>query len=152
MSFNPFSKNIPTSLGDLQAEMNHMFDRVWHGGLSTRPFDGNAWTPVFDVLEEEDHIEVVAEVPGVDAAGIELSFRDNRLTLKGERPSPWCEEAVKKLVCSGRRYGSFSRTIDLPAEIDPDRITAKVHNGVMTVTLGKVEQPQGKPIRVDAVD
>jgi len=152
MSLNPFRKDMHLSLSDLQTEMNRMFDRVWHGGLSTGPFDGNAWAPAFDVLHEDDRVVLVAEVPGLEAPDVELSFQDNRLTLKGHRPSPWSEEAAAKLVRCERRYGAFSRTIDLPAEIDADGITASVHHGVMTVTLPKVEQARGKQIKIEAAD
>ena len=152
MSFNPFGKDIPTSLGDLQNEMNSMFDRLWHGGLSTRPFDGSAWAPTFDVLDEEDRIVVMAEIPSIDASEIELSFLDNRLTLKGHRESPWSDEVSKKLLRRERRYGPFTRTIDMPAGIDADKISATARNGVITVTLTKVEQARGKSIRVEATD
>ncbi len=152
MALSPFGKDIPMSLGDLQAEMNRTFDRFWHGGLSTGPFDGNAWAPVFDVLEEDDRVVLVAEVPGMEASDIELNFHDNRLTLKGHRASPWPEEATEKLIRRERRYGAFSRTVELPAEIDPDKIAATVRNGVITVTLPKVEQARGKPIKVDVVE
>ena len=152
MSLNPFRKDIPLSLGDLQAEMNHMFDRVWHGGLSTRPFDGKAWAPALDVLDEDDRVVVVAEVPGLEVSDVEVSFQDGRLTLKGNRASPWTEELAGRVVRSERRYGLFSRSIDLPAEIDEDAITAAVHHGVITVTLPKVEPAQGKQIKIDVTD
>jgi HSP20 family protein len=152
MAFTPFGKELPMSLGDLQSEMNRMFDRVWHGGLSTGPFDGNAWSPIFDVLDEDDRVVVSAEMPGVDAAAIELCFHDNRLTLKGHRESPWPEEVTKKLIRRERRYGAFSRTLDVAAEIDADKIAATVRNGVMTVTLPKVAQARGKAIKVDVAE
>ena len=152
MSFNPFGKDIPLSLGDLQSEINRMFDRLWHGGLSTRPFDGSAWAPTFDVLEEEDRVEVMAEIPGVNASEIELSFQDDRLTVKGHRESPWSEEASKRLIHRERRFGPFSRTIDMPAGIDPDKISATARSGVITVTLAKIEQARGKSIRIEAAD
>ena len=152
MSFNPFGKDIPLSLGDLQGEINRMFDRLWHGGLSTRPFDGSAWAPTFDVLEEEDRVVVMAEIPGVDASEVELSFQDDRLVLKGHRESPWSEEASKRLIRRERRFGPFSRTIDMPAGIDPDKISATARSGVITVTLAKIEQARGKSIRIEAAD
>lgn len=150
MSFNPFRREIPLSLNDLQNEMNRMFDRVWHGGLSTGPLDGQAWAPAFDVLEEADRVVVIAEVPGVDVNDVELSFRDDRLTLKGHRESPWSEEAARRLLRHERRFGAFSRTIDLPAGIDADAISAAASNGVITVTLPKLAQARGKSIKVDA--
>ncbi|MFH0983092.1 MAG: Hsp20/alpha crystallin family protein [Planctomycetota bacterium] len=152
MSLNPLGKDIPVSLGDLQNEMNHMFDRLWHGGLTTGPFDGNAWAPTFDVLDEDERVMIVAEVAGMEAADIELSFQGDRLTVKGHRPSPWPEEAAKKLLRRERRYGSFSRTIELPPGIDADKISATVRQGVLTVTLPKVEPARGKSIKIDSAE
>ncbi len=152
MSLNPFGKDIPMSVNDLQNEMNRMFSRLWHQGVSTGPFDGNAWAPPFDLIDEDDRIVVMAEVPGMEVSDIELDFQDNRLTLKGHRQSPWSEEASKRLQCNERRYGPFSRSIDLPAGIDRDSITATVCNGVITVTLPKVEHARGKSIKIDVDD
>ena len=152
MSFKPLGKELPLSLGDLQNEMNRVFDRFWHGGVSTGPLDGNAWAPPFDVLDEDDRVVVLAEVPGMKADEIEVSYQDECLTLSGQRSSPWPEDAPKKLLRHERRYGAFSRTIELGVEINPDEITATVRHGVMTVTLPKVEPNRGKTIRVDVVD
>jgi HSP20 family protein len=152
MSFSPFGKEMPVSLSDLQSELNRAFDRFWHGGVTTGPFDGNAWAPAFDMLEEDDAVVIVAELPGLDAADLELSYQDNRLTIKGHRTSPWPEEAERKLLRRERRYGPFCRTVELPAGVDPEGITATCRHGVMTVTLPKVEKARGKSIKVDLAD
>ncbi|MCP4591305.1 MAG: Hsp20/alpha crystallin family protein [bacterium] len=152
MSLSPFGKDIPTSLGDLQGEMNRVFDRFWHGGWSAGPFDGNAWAPIVDMFEEEDRVVVMAEVPGVDADGIELNFQEGRLTIKGERSTPWPEGSSGRLARRERRYGLFSRTIELPAEVDPEKITAAVSCGVMEVTLPKIVEQRGRTIKVESGD
>src|SRR5687767_14778426 len=142
MNFGPFRRDIPTSLGDLQDEMNRVFDRFWHGGVSTGPFDGHPWAPVFDVQEQADQVVVAAELPGLDAPEVEVTFLDNKLTLKGHKTSPWPEEAARKLFRAERRYGTFARTIELPPGIDPEAISATMRHGVITITLRKLPQKQ----------
>ena len=150
MNFGPFRRDMPTSLGDLQEEMNRVFDRFWHGGVSTGPFDGHGWAPVFDVLDEADKVVVTAELPGLDAPEVEVIFLDDKLTLKGHKSASWPEETAKKLYRSERRYGSFSRTIELPPGIDPDGISAAMQRGVLTITLRKIPQKQGRSVKVES--
>lgn len=85
--FRPF-QDPQLSLGALQDEMNRMFDRVWHGGVSTRPFDGQPWAPAIDLYEHEDRYTVYAELPGVPVESVEVSYLANSLTLRGEKARP----------------------------------------------------------------
>jgi len=152
MTFGSFRRDIPASLGDLQDEMNRMFDRFWHGGVSTGPFDGHNWAPLFDVSDEADRVVVTAELPGLDAPEVHLSFQDDKLTLRGHKPCPWPEETARKLQRRERRYGPFARTIDLPEGISPEGISAAMRHGVITITLTKLPQKQGKSIKVEATE
>lgn len=150
MNFGAFRREIPASLGDLQEEMNRMFDRFWHGGLSSGPFDGHSWAPVFDVADEADRVVVTAELPGLDVPDVHVSFQDDKLTLKGHKAGPWPEETSRRLHRHERRYGPFCRTIDLPEGVNSDGISASMRHGVITITLPKMPQNQGRAIRIDS--
>lgn len=152
MPFKPFGKEVPLSLGDLQSEVNQLFNRMWHGGLTPPPLDGNAWAPLLDLREESDRLVLLAEVPGLNADDIEVLYEENRLTLKGERPSPWPEESEGRFLHRERRFGAFCRTIPLPVEVDADGITATARAGVITVTLPKTGSARGRSIKVDVAD
>ena len=148
MSLIPFRKEGQVSLRDLQEEMNNLFARLWHTGLSTGPLDGQDWAPVLDVLEEEDRYVIRAEVPGLDAAGIELTYSGETLTIKGHKEVHYTDEQRKSLIRHERRFGAFSRSVSLPAAADPGKISATCHNGLLEISLPKTEESKPKAIKI----
>jgi HSP20 family protein len=148
----PFRKEGQVSLSDLQEEMNNLFQRLWHSGLSTGPFDGQDWGPTVDVLEEADRFVVRAEVPGLDAADIELTYVAGALTLRGEKRADYDEESASGMIRRERRYGRFCRDVPLPASADASKISASCHNGVLEVTVKKTAESQAKAIKIDVIE
>jgi HSP20 family protein len=103
------------------------------------------WTPPVDLVETVDAYLVMAELPGVDRDDLTISMHDDgRLTVAGMRRERVGEEYHR--VERGR--GSFSRTFHLPIPVDADRITADLHDGVLTVTCPKAANGGGRRIHV----
>ena len=103
------------------------------------------WTPPVDLLETSDAYIVVAELPGVARDDLTISMHDDgRLTLAGVRRERHGEEYHRV----ERGHGSFSRTFHLPIPVDADRITADLHDGVLTVTCPKANGAGGRRIHV----
>jgi HSP20 family protein len=127
----------------LQTEVNRLFSRVGSGDVAER----QSWTPSIDVIENEDNIQLKAELAGMDPADINIEVQDNVLTLSGERRF---QEEVKedKYYRIERRYGSFSRSIALPQQINEEGIEAKYENGVLQVSVPKAEIVKPKKITV----
>ena len=146
--FRPF-QDPQLSLSALQDEMNRMFERVWHGGVSTRPFDGQPWAPAIDLYEYDDRYTVHAELPGVNADSVEVSYLGNSLTLRGEKARLEGVDDATPSLRSERRFGAFCRTVELPGGIDADRASAKCHGGVLEITIPKSAASRAKTIRVD---
>ena len=147
--FRPF-QDPQLSLGALQDEMNRMFDRVWHGGVSTRPFNGQPWAPAIDLYEYEDRYTVYAELPGVQVESVEVSYLVNSLTIRGEKARPEKVAEGTPTLRSERRFGAFCRTVELPGGIDADRSSAKCCGGVLEITVQKSSASRAKTIRVEA--
>ena len=103
--------------------------------------------PAVNVSEDSGHVYVDALVPGVDANEIDLSVLRNAITIAGERKSP-VDEKGQVVHRSELGFGRFSRTIELPGDIDPERITAESVNGVLRVVLAKAEHAKPKKIEV----
>ena len=103
----------------------------------------DTWMPAVDVIEEDDHYMLKADVPGVDAKEIDIVFEDNALTIKGERTENNESEknGYKRIE---RRHGSFQRTFSLPDNVDADNITAKNQHGVLEVRIPKQEKAHRK--------
>ncbi len=144
--FRPF-QDPQVSLGALQDEMNRLFERVWHGGFSTRPFNGQPWAPPVDLFEFEDRYTVFAEIPGVVPETVEVTCLGNSLTIRGEKRRPTdIKQETSRL--HERRFGSFCRTVDLAGEVDCERASAKFQNGILEVTVPKSAASRPKNIRV----
>jgi HSP20 family protein len=130
-------------LTSLQNEVNRLFTRIGGGEVGDR----QAWMPSVDVIETPDAIQLKAELAGIDPKDIKLEVDENVLTLSGERRF---EEEVHedKYYRIERRYGSFSRSIALPQNVQADSIDANFENGVLTVSVPKVPEVQPKRIQV----
>jgi HSP20 family protein len=107
-----------------------------------------AWTttPATDVAETDKSYEVTAELPGMSEKDVEVVVANGVLTLKGEKKEEK-EEKKKDYYLSERRYGSFERRLQVPEDVDADKIAAAFKNGVLTVTLPKkpeAQRPQKK--------
>jgi len=104
-------------------------------------------SPAIDVSETDDAIEVSAELPGIDEKDIEVEVADNLLTIKGEKKSEK-KEKKKDYHLVERSYGSFQRSVPLPYEVNPDKVTAKFTKGVLKVTMPKPPQAKEKAKKV----
>lgn len=150
MSFKPL-QDMQFSLSGLQDEINRLAERVWHAGLSTGPLDGQPWAPVIDLYEYPDRYTLFAEIPGVDSSSVDLNYIEHsrELTVRGDKIRSEDVSETDRPMRGERRFGAFSRTVTLPADIVADKLTAKCHNGVLVVTIPKTEASRPKAIRVE---
>ncbi len=143
-----------TDLTRWERDMDRMMDEFF--GRRTRPWWPSRWfgseefevtAPAVDVFEDKGEIVVKAEIPGMDKDNIEVNLADSTLTIKGEKKK---EEEVKKenYYRSERSYGSFVRTLPLPAEVKADKVKASFKNGVLEVRLPKTEEAKAKEVKV----
>jgi len=123
----------------LQRGINRMFDDLWHGFEPPAILAGHRF-PSLEVRDEGKVMRVIAELPGLGVEDVELSLHDGILTLKGEKKSE-TEEKTEHGVVSERWFGRFERSVAV-GEVDEDATEAKVENGVLTVTLPKVDKPK----------
>jgi HSP20 family protein len=98
-----------------------------------------------NVTESDESFEVKAEVPGFNEKEIELGVESRRLTITGKRESTK-EERKGKTLCSESYSDQILRIVDLPTEIETDKVTATLKNGVLDLTLPKVAKAQ--PLRI----
>lgn len=143
---------VESPLLSLQQEINQIFDRFF-AGSPFEPFDWPStlasFRPRVDVSETDTEMVVSAELPGVDEKDIDVSINDHVLTISGERHEEK-EDSDRDWYRREQAYGSFHRSIALPAEIDVDKVSASFKRGVLTVTLPKAESSRRKRIEVRA--
>jgi HSP20 family protein len=102
-------------------------------------------TPVASVLEGGDAYMLKVEMPGVNKEGLEISVENNELTIIGRRSLPQIEGT---LIHSESRPENFRRVFELDPGIDTSKISARIDQGVLTLTLPKAEQVKPRKITV----
>lgn len=112
-----------------------------------QPTEFLAGTPAVDVVEEGDHVKVTAELPGMTEKDFTVEAQEDRLILRGEKKSEK-KEKKRNYYYSELSYGSFSRTIPLPVEVDAAKAQANFKNGVLEITLPKTENSARKKIDI----
>ena len=125
-------------------------DRLWDSFFERRPArveEVSEWFPSLDVSETDTDYIVKVEVPGIDPKDIHLSLMDHVLTIKGEKKQEK-EEKEEDYHLIERSYGSFTRSIRLPSQVQSDQINATYKNGVLKITLPKTEEAKKKEIKI----
>ncbi len=107
------------------------------------------WAPAIDVFEKEDKFVVKAELPGMKEEDIDISVVGNTLTIKGERKAESEVEEDNYYYCE-RSYGSFPRSIDVPSNVNAQKIEANYEDGILEVSLPKTPEVKPKKISVSA--
>lgn len=105
------------------------------------------WMPPVDILEEADSVRIMAELPGVRPENVKISVEGNVLTIRGEKQQT-AETRTERVHRYERTYGTFERSFTVPESVDIERISASYENGVLTVTLPKVERARPREITV----
>lgn len=109
--------------------------------------DSGEWAPPVDAVETADHYEIIAELPGVTGSEVKVVVREGVLTLSGERPSVPAAEGTRTHLTE-RRYGSFQRRFTLPKDANGERVSAEFKNGLLTISVPKLEEVKPKEIEI----
>ena len=127
----------------LQQEMEHLFDRFRGYPPVANTFFGDRLTPVIDMSETDDVVEVSAEIPGVGSDDLDVSLNGDLLVIKGEKSDERTEDD-KNYHMHERSYGSFRRQIPLSFTPADDAIEAKFTDGVLRLTIAKPADAKAK--------
>jgi HSP20 family protein len=134
MGFDPFLE-----LRRMQSEMNRMFSGY---APAFREF------PPINVWLGDNSVVVTSELPGVTRDDVTLNLQEDVLTLEGtRRPS---EEQGANWQRRERAYGSFSRAVQLPFRVDPNKVQARFNNGILEIELERLEADRPKKIEIRA--
>jgi len=136
--------DVYSNLHRLSRMMDEALGGGWNGGTVA-----SAWTPTCDVFEDKENLKIVLELPGVQPEDVKISLENQVLTIQGEKKQV-AEDASERWHRYERSYGSFERMFTLPSTVDPEKIQAKVDNGLLTVTLPKAERAKPKQIQVES--
>ena len=111
-----------------------------------RTRSGRCFIPPTDIIDKEDRITVLADMPGVDQTSIDITLENNVLTIQGcvkeENPENYT------LVHSEYQVGDYYRSFTLSDTIDQDKIKAKYENGILRLELPKAEKAKSRKIEI----
>ena len=130
--------------------MDRLFNealRDWFGQWASPEEVGDQiWHPTVDIKETDEELTLMVDLPGLEKKDVQLSLENNVLTIKGERRFE--HEEKENFYRLERAYGVFSRTFTLPRNVKADAVDASFKNGVLTVSLPKVEEARPKQIEI----
>jgi HSP20 family protein len=135
----------------LRSAMDRLFEDSFVSPLTWRTIGGgnDSLTPPIDVHETPDEIIVTASLPGMKADDVEITMTGQTLTMRGEFRA---DDEIEKdqYLYRERRFGSFSRTVQLPVRVEGDRAQASFTDGVLRLSIPKAEEVKPRQIRINA--
>ena len=131
-----------------RSEMDRLLDAFLFGVPQKRDsWEEAEWLPAVDVAETKDEVVVNVEAPGMDPKEFEISLKEGILTIRGEKKQEKGEgEEDYHLV--ERRYGTFTRSILLPQEVQSSKVRASYKGGILRVALPKSREAKKKEVKV----
>lgn len=123
------------------------FDRLLDSAPRFKRQGHSNWGLAVDVTENEDGYTVMASVPGINPDDLEITLEDGVLTIKGEIKVSE-ESDNEQYHVRERRYGSFSRNVRFPVDVNADEIHASYEHGVLTLDVPKAEEVKPKRISI----
>ena len=145
MALVPYIKQNRNPLTTLHNEMDDLFDSFFRG--LEKPFAGYKAWPAIDVAEDENSIQVRAEVPGCNAEDIDISVYGNTLTISGEKKLKE-EKKEKGYYHVESTYGTFRRELTLPTDVDSEKVEATCKDGVLSITMPKAAKAKAIKVQV----
>ncbi len=134
---------------DLPQHLDDFFNNAFWGDRFTPSllFEKSGLFPRLDVKEEKKKIIVEAEMPGVESKDIDVALEGRLLKIKAEKKQERSDSA-KGYSRHERAYGCYQRTIELPAEVDEEKVEASYKRGVLKIELKKARESETKRIEV----
>jgi HSP20 family protein len=133
------------SLSRMRDEMDRYFDQMAKEFGAYMPTNGTSWNWGLEIEDEDENIVVKAEAPGFEADDFDIRVEDGRLVLRASKKAETKDE--KGNVKEYREQQCYE-SVSLPAGVEKDKVEAKYHNGMLTITLPKLAESKAKKITV----
>jgi HSP20 family protein len=141
------ANDFASDISQMQREMNRLMDTFFRGDVAPESEFASFLIPAVDISETDDNYVVEAELPGLTKEDVKISVKGNILTIRGEKKQEK-NETRKNLQRNERCYGTFMRSFTLPSHVEADNIEAEFKDGILSITLPKIEEVKPKSIEV----
>lgn len=142
-----FTEQLIEPFTELRHEVDRLFDGFPFRMPSLRLGRFAAAVPAIEMSETDKAYKITAELPGMEPGNVDVTFEEGMLRIAGEKKEQR-EENERGYRLTERSYGAFERMIALPPAADSQSIKAKFKNGLLTVTMGKVDEAKGNARRI----
>jgi len=145
----PWKRKKGNHSNEFRREIDNLYDRFFEPNFlpSSYIFGEGKWDPTIDISEGRKDITVKAEIPGIETKDFDISIDGRLLTIKGEKKQEQKEEEETYYRVE-RSYGYFNRTIQLPAEVNPNKVDATYKRGILKIKLRKSKENESKRIKI----
>jgi len=133
----------------LQKDINKLFEQLAQLNVNEPGIGLGEWFPRVDVFETKQSVVVKVEAPGFDEDDLEVTFRGPKMILSGEKKQSKVDASVRGYLCLERSFGKFSRSLYIDQAVDLTRATARLVDGVLTVSIHKLEDRRRGEFRRD---
>ena len=145
----PWKRKKDSRATELRRDTDNLYGRFFEPNFlpSSYPFGKGKWDPTLDISEGRKDITVKAEIPGIEAKDFDISIDGRFLTIRGEKKQEQ-KEKDENYYRVERSYGYFNRTIELPAEVNPDKVDASYKRSILKIKLSKAKESATKRIKI----
>lgn len=144
---------LSSELGHLAAEVSRLFDDLDKNGLNERYALGEEFVPPLDVIETENEVEVLLDLPGIRASQVRVLIKRDAVIVAGVKvPSDASVRAAASFHLVERSFGRFARAVQLSGAFDTGRAEASLHQGQLRIAIPKIADRRGREILVPVVE
>ena len=140
--FESLRREIDRAFERAGPQLSPMFRSAFLPGRGARDY------PLINIYEDQDTVYVEGLAPGVDPKSLNISVVGNTLTMSGEKPRAMGDVKSEAFHREERASGKFTRAIELPVEIDENKVKAEYKNGLVLINLPKSEKAKPRQISV----
>lgn len=143
MYFDRDTGALSTDVDRVSAEVKKLLAWLGESGARTPAAE---YTPLIDVSERPDAIDIVADVPGVPREAIRIVFTAGAIVIAGRKAAPVCDQREAAFHFAERTFGLFARVIQIGGAVDPSRARATLGDGELHVRLPRVDERRGRDV------
>ena len=134
-------------INKLRKDMDRLFDRVWCEFCAPPAPGAVRMSPSLDLTETEDALVLKAEIPGINPEDLEISITEDILTIRGEMQQELTDDN-ENFYRTEKRYGSFTRTVQLPCRVEVDDIEATYKKEILTIQMPKCKPEETRQVKI----
>jgi len=136
----------------LRDRVGHLYAALQEATEAENPLASGSWAPPVDLCETEQSISIRAELPGVAADQIKIGLCNTKLRIWGEKKRRPNRRRIISYLCSERSFGKFNRIVPLRWTVCIRTATAELKDGMLLITLPKIEDRRGEEVLVAVKD